>query len=52
MIISFETVLHIIGLNSHGDKFETKVTKWKGLREPTQWVQLIMVALLDTNKKW
>ena len=39
-------------VNSHGDKFETKVTKWQGLREPTQWVKLIMVTLLDTNKKW
>ena len=50
--MSFEDVLHIIGVNSHGDMFETKVTKWKGLREPTQWVQLIMVTLLDTNKTW
>ena len=47
-----EEVLHIIGGNSHGDKFETKVTKWQGLREPTQWVKLIMVTLLETNQTW
>ena len=46
LIMPCEDVLHIIGVSSHGDKFETKVTKWQGLREPTQQVQLIMMTLL------